>query len=143
MKAKLIKTNEGYHLKSQIKDIPKGINVYNKINDNEGLFGFGGHTGKLSLKNCEVIELGYDLNELADKYYMKFENQIGNPVLFYRYFKLIFPKALELVEHRLSKETEWQVEVIMDRIPADLAPGGWDMFPKLDENNCLILKRAE
>jgi hypothetical protein len=34
------------------------------------------------------------------------------------------------------------VEVVMDRIPADLAPGGWDEFPKLDKNNCLILKRV-
>jgi hypothetical protein len=36
---------------------------------------------------------------------------------------------------------ELEVEVVMDRIPADLAPGGWDEFPKLDANGCLILKR--
>lgn len=39
--------------------------------------------------------------------------------------------------------TEINVEVEMDRIPADLAPGGWDVFPKFDENRCLILKRIE
>jgi hypothetical protein len=33
------------------------------------------------------------------------------------------------------------VEVVMDRIPADLAPGGWDVFPKLDSQGCLILKK--
>jgi hypothetical protein len=29
----------------------------------------------------------------------------------------------------------------MDKIPADLAPGGWDVFPKLDSQGCLILKK--
>jgi hypothetical protein len=41
------------------------------------------------------------------------------------------------------QQTEWDVEVVMDRIPADLAPDGWDVFPKLDAENCLILKRVE
>ena len=36
-----------------------------------------------------------------------------------------------------------QVEVVMDRIPADLAPDGWDVFPKLDAEGCIILKRVE
>jgi hypothetical protein len=49
----------------------------------------------------------------------------------------------DYVENKLRsiQQTEWEVEVEMDRIPADLAPGGWDVFPKLDENECLILKR--
>lgn len=42
-----------------------------------------------------------------------------------------------------NKPTEIEVEVVMDKIPADLAPGGWDVFPKLDKDNCLILKRVE
>jgi len=35
----------------------------------------------------------------------------------------------------------WDVEIVMDRIPADRAPNGWDEFPKLDEDGCLILTK--
>ena len=38
-------------------------------------------------------------------------------------------------------KTEWDVEIVMDRIPADRAPNGWDEFPKLDEDGCLILTK--
>jgi hypothetical protein len=41
-----------------------------------------------------------------------------------------------------NQPKEIEVEVEMDRIPADLAPGGWDVFPKLDSQGCLILKRV-
>jgi len=41
----------------------------------------------------------------------------------------------------LQQPTEIEVEVEMDRIPADLAPDGWDVFPKLDAKGCLILKK--
>ena len=55
------------------------------------------------------------------------------------------PTLYELIPKHMQslKQTEWQVEVVMDRIPADLAPDGWDVFPKLDAENCLILKRVE
>ena len=142
--------------------------------------------GKLSLKNCEAIELGYDLDELSKKETRKF---IGpdvpeNIMLFISHSKIFekgFQTAIELLgDKKFSEEdmrtafsygmdvyaepndwdklnpfqklnkhiqslqqTEWQVEVIMDKIPADLAPGGWDVFPKLDAENCLILKRVE
>jgi hypothetical protein len=43
---------------------------------------------------------------------------------------------------QIQQPTEIDVEVIMDRIPADLAPGGWDVFPKLDSQGCLILKKV-
>jgi hypothetical protein len=42
----------------------------------------------------------------------------------------------------LQQPTETDVEVEMDKIPADLAPGGWDVFPKLDSQGCLILKKV-
>jgi hypothetical protein len=35
----------------------------------------------------------------------------------------------------------WDVEIVMDRIPADRAPKGWDEFPMLDDDGCLILKK--
>ena len=147
--------------------------------------------GKLSLKNCESIENGYDLDELSKKETRKFigHDVPENIMLFISHNKMFqkgFQKALEIlgdkkfseddvlkiVTHVLNElvlvdgfdkkylfpesiyqetttkckslqQTEWQVEVVMDRIPADLAPGGWDVFPKLDAENCLILKRVE
>jgi hypothetical protein len=41
----------------------------------------------------------------------------------------------------LQQPTEIEVEIVTDSIPADRAPNGWDTFPKLDPNGCLILKR--
>ena len=36
---------------------------------------------------------------------------------------------------------EWEVEVEMGRIPCDLAPDGWDIFPKVSSKNYInILK---
>lgn len=42
---------------------------------------------------------------------------------------------------QIQQPTEIEVEVEMDAIPADRAPNGWDIFPKLDSEGCLILKR--
>ena len=42
----------------------------------------------------------------------------------------------------LQQLKEIEVEIVMDRIPADLAPGGWDVFPKLDDQGCIILKKV-
>jgi hypothetical protein len=42
-----------------------------------------------------------------------------------------------------QKPYEIKVEVEMDAIPADRAPNGWDIFPKLDSEGCLILKKIE
>ena len=52
-------------------------------------------------------------------------------------FQVGFQKAMELYQ-----PTEIEVEIVMDKIPADLAPGGWDVFPKLDSQECIILKRV-
>ncbi len=90
MKGKLIKENNGYTLFVDGK-------VFGDIKS---------ITNRLSLKNCEAIERGYDLDELADTFYMKFENQIENPALFYRYFKLIFPKALEILGDKKYSEED-------------------------------------
>jgi hypothetical protein len=52
-----------------------------------------------------------------------------------------YNEAKDLAIKRALEQKEIDVEVIIDKIPADLAPGGWDVFPKLDEEGCLILKR--
>jgi hypothetical protein len=43
----------------------------------------------------------------------------------------------------LKQPTEIEVEIEMNAIPADRAPNGWDIFPKLDSEGCLILKKIE
>jgi hypothetical protein len=48
---------------------------------------------------------------------------------------------IDAYTQELQLPLEIEVEVEMARIPADLAPDGWDVFPKLDESGCLILKQ--
>jgi hypothetical protein len=66
MKAKLIKQGNEYFLRSLIKDIPSSINVYHKISETEGEFGFGEHSGKLSIQNCDEIFGVVDVEKLAE-----------------------------------------------------------------------------
>ncbi len=172
MKAILHKTGEDFILK-----------------DEEGetlaiTFEGGNKSGRtLSLKNCQAIELGYDLDELwKETIFSKnisINSDIGNS------FKKGFQKALEILGDKKFSEsdmltamyrtycymlpetggqtdiidgkthfyscledlqtkyiqslqqTEWEVEVEMyvseNYVETDI--------PKLDENNCLILKR--
>jgi hypothetical protein len=183
MKGKLIKQGNEYFLRSLIKDIPSSINVYHKISETEGEFGFGKHSGKLSIQNCDEIFGVVDVEKLVEDSYIKHykKNNLSLDELIQRScgfivgFKNGFNKAMELNKDKVftiedmikaidfdsfenehegkfyeSKEkfiqslqqpTEIEVEIIMDKIPADLAPGGWDVFPKLDESGCLILKK--
>jgi hypothetical protein len=67
MKAKLIKQGNEYFLRSLIKDIPSSINVYHKISETEGEFGFGEHSGKLSKQNCDEIFGVVDVEKLAEE----------------------------------------------------------------------------
>jgi hypothetical protein len=96
--------------------------------------------GLLSLKNCQAIENGYDLDELA-------ENAFGDNDAGYVGFKLGFKKALELMKHRLSEETEWDVEIERQCLDPNCdginrkgccIPGD---KPKLDSEGCLIIKK--
>lgn len=127
MKGKLIKSeHHGYILEDY-----KG-NLLATISDNDSIY-------KLSLKNCEAVFNGYDLDEMACVWH---KNEYG----FIPQLQVIkayiagFQKALELVEHRLSKETEWQVEIVMD-ICGDKVYAVPE--PALDEQGCLILKRID
>ena len=156
MTEKLVKTGNDYILYSKDKTV-LGITS-------------GTMEGRmLSLKNCQAIERGYDLDELADEHCNKLYHE-GN-INWDRYrvhFKLGFQKAIEILGDKkfsendmklsynaneegwvsfnafmedLLQQTEWDVEIVMDRIPADRAPNGWDEFPKLDEDGCLILTK--
>jgi len=93
---------------------------------------------RLSLKNCQAIERGYDLENMADFYGAEVKGSVDFKLGANQGFEDGFQKALELMEHRLSKETEWQVEVVMD-ICGDRVYAVPE--PALDADGCLILKR--
>jgi hypothetical protein len=171
MGAKLIKTGVNYLLEDD-----KGVVIASTSINKEGL--------SLSLKNCQAIERGYDLEELAELSLRRIDGEPVN-VFFQQIFKLGFRKALELNtdkrftlkemvdcwnkaltyqdhketlgEHIKSlQQTEWDVEIEMEYIgncngnnddgcfmdsPGHNC-GCFERKPKLDENNCLILKRV-
>jgi hypothetical protein len=123
---------------------------------------------QLSLSNCQALDRGYDLDELADEYFRSVDK---NTVLWRRIdFKEGFQKALEInsdkrftledmmncwnkagkfQDHKETlgkyiqslQQTEWDVEIEMGDpigIGDKYTP---DTKSKLDEDGCLILKR--
>lgn len=168
MKAKLIKVQDEYWLSTDKqtdfcyhlghKEILKVTGVGEKSGEvhhekgwnkpNEVVFIDRELSAKLSLKNCQAIENGYDLHELAVAWAETVYEEIADNVnildseeIFIAdtpAFKAGFQKALELMKHRLVEETEWQVEVLMD-ICGDKVYAVPE--PVLDEHGCLILKR--
>ena len=180
MKGKLHKMVSGYilSLNGDIDD-PYAI-VNEELAKDHGWY-------RLSLKNCQAIEHGYDLDELAMGYDL-YENI--NFVGQMRTYKAGFQKALELMGDKkfsinevveLTKilisnpfercgktyqeltdsyiqslqQTEWDVEIEMGYVgecngnndngcfqdSSGHNCGCFKRKPKLDENNCLILKR--
>ena len=156
MKGKLHKMVSGYIL-SLNGDIDDPYAIVNKqlAKDHEW--------HRLSLKNCQAIERGYDLDELAMGYDL-YENI--NFVGQMRAFKAGFQKALELMgDKKFSEEqlresflhvqndptfdvfkqslqqTEWDVEIEMEWIQSTFILGNPHQIPKLDDDGCLILKR--
>jgi len=89
MEAKLIKQELGYILFDE-KGIPIG-NTPNVLNNNT--------FSKLSIKNCQAIERGYDLDELANKLvYSKYPFHPSNDSEYWLdMYKEGFQKALELM----------------------------------------------
>jgi hypothetical protein len=129
MKAKLVKQELGYILFDE-KGIPIG-HTPNVLNNNT--------FNKLSIKNCQAIERGYDLDELAEEYRNKGDFSSLH------YFKAGFQKALELMgDKKFSEEdvismieksretgltaqfliltkqqTEWGVEIEMQKVKGE------------------------
>lgn len=133
MEAKLIKDGQGYKL---------------KFYSDEDMMSCA--LGLLSLKNCQAIENGYDLDELATKSACTYKDLTSSTFMAGHYdgFKLGFKKALELMKHRLPEETEWDVEVERQCLDPNCdginrkgccIPGD---KPKIDSEGCLILKRV-
>jgi hypothetical protein len=153
MKGRLIKTDVNYILEDD-----KGVVIASTSLKKEGL--------SLSLKNCQAIEKGYDLDELA---YSSFPNgtyETSEIDLGLVMYKLGFQKTLQLMgDKKFSEEqlreaffhvqneptfdvfkqslqqTEWDVEI--ETVPALSNNGNvyYGDIPKKDEDGCLILKR--
>lgn len=103
MKAKLIKNGNAYSLKingEYVAFVNEDFIEYatQKFRDNL--------LGKLSLKNCQAIENGYDLDELAEKeYFDGCDNTKRSSEIYRRIFKEGFQKALEILgDKKFSEE---------------------------------------
>ncbi len=166
MKGKLIKTEVNYILEDD-----KGVVIASTSLKKEGL--------SLSLKNCQAIERGYDLDELAyeitnkehllatqySKGYEKgiivgfqkalelmSDKKFSEDTVINAYHKGFFSEKLttnewvkEVNSHIQSlQQTEWDVEIEMEFVEEEQTGTHlvWGRAtPKLDAENCLILKR--
>lgn len=100
---KLIKTQDGYILEDAKK---------NTIGQTFGKF----KGKKLSIKNCQEIERGYDLDELVNEWNVKIETQR----------KVVSSKVIGS-----NPKIKGSGDVIKS----------YETVPKLDADGCLILKR--
>ena len=109
---KLIKVGEHYDL-------------YHRIAEENLIIGFAStdntFVNKLSLKNCQAIELGYDLDELADDafYEMQTEGQMG---WFNLAYEKGFQKALEILGDRKFSEED-MMQLVKSSFYAGLSKG--------------------
>ena len=128
------------------------------------------NVSKLSVKNCESIKNGYDLDELAKDYANGKSSSDVFKNAHEKDFKEGFQKALEILgdkkfteddirktifivsnplDTRYSsseiisslQQTEWDVEIVMETPAATYGHSGWYKQPMLDKDGCLILKR--
>jgi hypothetical protein len=95
MKGKLVKRSNGRFDLYKIEDVDQ-LNTIASSFDNP--------KGKLSLKNCQAIELGYDLDELVkeDFFRGKYQYHLANNHL--EFFKAGFQKALEILGDKKFSE---------------------------------------
>jgi hypothetical protein len=96
MKAKLIKTENGYGL----KDCELIAFVSSRRPEHKH--------HKLSLKNCQAIERGYDVYELAKENYHKFWSVVDESEMLDHTFGYVegFQKALEILGDKKFSEKE-------------------------------------
>lgn len=101
MKGKLIKTDVNYILEDD-----KGVVIASTSLKKEGL--------SLSLKNCQVIELGYDLDELAYDFSWNYQSDpnYGDTI---HIFKEGFQKAIELMGDKKFSEDDMKKAVEISR----------------------------
>ena len=136
MEAKLIKTKVGYHLwlNPETKEQKHIASDYEIVNDN----GADLRKYKLSTKNCQAIERGYDLDELAENIKTEdgFEHRQSFIAGFQKALELnstklftledmmnCWNKALTFQDHKETlgeyiqslQQTEWDVEIVYDK----------------------------
>lgn len=138
MKAKLIKVGDHYDLyyRDEVEDLIIGFASTDSTFER-----------KLSVKNCQEIERGYDSDELADENVSDI-HEANTDFMFkdiYReYFKEGFQKALDIHYNDMNilpRKTKWEVIVEMEDIQEIHVDGVLTLQPKLDADGCLILKR--
>ena len=151
MEGKLIKVENGYVLM---------VNNIMYATDND----------KLSLKNCQAIEGGYDLNEIKRKLFGGFDGQpdsftiaavertveimfeiLGDKKFSEEDVKNVY---LNSFKHewfgdciKSLQQTEWDVEIVIEcgevkQCECSSNENCLNPQPKLDEDGCLILKRC-
>ena len=157
MKGKLIKRGEGDY-KLFVNDTPFGQSKESPYN-------------KLSLKNCEAIANGYDLDELVKN--MGKEFYVGGNYDFENGVKEGFLKALKILGDKkfseddvismieksretgltaeyiilTNQQTEWDVEIVTEPYVKYVSRSLHTVYPpldiqnKLDKDGCLILKK--
>ncbi len=106
MRVKLIKTEDGYNLATEQ---PQGrlLEATCSPSQEKKLFKSGATAKKLSLKNCQAIELGYDLDELADEHCNKLYHEGNINWDHYRvHFKEGFKKALSILSDKKFSEQQ-------------------------------------
>lgn len=156
MKGKLIKENNGYTLFVDGK-------VFGDTDGHQ----LKSITNRLSIKNCQIIELDCDLDELiseTDTSHLARWTSDSHELMFDEGFKIGFQKALEILgDKKFSEEdmrmaffhvqneptfdefiqsqqqTEWDVEVEM--VKEHIGSGCYKKYPKLDDEGFLILKK--
>jgi len=125
MKAKLIKKDEHYFLEVEpytLSNLQRHTIIANTFDKPKG------HILQLSLKNCQVIERGYGLNEIKE-IDLSWQDK---PILDIEYIT------------RSLQQNEWNVEIeifIEDNLESVSNDWGKLGNPKLDADGCLILKR--
>lgn len=172
MEAKLFKTGEDFVLEVEKKNVPAIAKVVGQAGRHPDwviIASTDRETNylKLSLKNCQAIENGYDLDKLAENHF--FDD--GNPKVSMYSFKVGFKKAMEVLGDKKFSEgdmlecwnkatntsnsfydyiqslqqTEWGVEVATEFVEEEktgLEDLSWGrLTPELDADGCLILKR--
>jgi|688.fasta_scaffold106047_2 hypothetical protein len=123
MTAKLVKDSNGYWLDSNDEVIKDFL-----------------QEGKLSKENCDEIFGVVDVDKLAEeetrKYLPGCPENIMNFIAHKRFFKIAFEQAMELYQPKVIN-----VDVKMKIVKEESTKNSPAKTFKLDENDCLILKK--
>jgi hypothetical protein len=96
-----------------------------------------GAGSKLSLKNCEAIERGYDLDELAEKEYPIFNLSVNATtslhILHQESFKIGFQKALELMGDKKFSEEDVKKIIHWSTLDEDVRLSEEELFQSLQQ----------